>query len=159
MHSKRSFEIPVRLNELAVRGAENAVRGRAQSTRYQDVMYPLSLSIMNIRDAVAITSLTLALFTAPALGSGPSAPAPKFDMPATASEPVGQVPAPASQPDATAPRQAMPPQRRASSPKETLAVRARGLQKLRIESCRRHPQTCVQPQSDSRASSAPAIAR
>jgi hypothetical protein len=102
-----------------------------------------SMHTMNLRHAVAITSLVLALFAAPALGSGLSASAPNADTPAAAS----------------APRQAMPPQRAASSPTQPADARAKRLQRLRIESCRLRPQTCVQPLSEGQASSAPAINR
>jgi hypothetical protein len=98
---------------------------------------------MNVRHAVALASLALALFAAPALGSALPASTSKADTPVAAS----------------ATRQAMPAQRPASSPTEPADARAKRLQRLRIESCRQRPQTCVQPPADGAAASAPAINR
>jgi hypothetical protein len=56
-------------------------------------------------------------------------------------------------------RHAIPPAHPASTPSETAKARTEHLRRLHIESCRRHPQTCVQPPSDGRAASATGTAR
>lgn len=133
---------------------------RAQAGQNDAVMSPISPSTRNVRGAVATTSLALAMFATTAFSSGESAPAAKSGAPATAAAPARHASASVSVPYAATPRPASPPGRAASStPGEAADARAKRLQRLHIESCRRRPQTCVQPQSDAHAASAPAIAR
>lgn len=136
------------------------IRRRANCKQpHQGVINPMVHSTIDVRNVVAMTSLALAILAVPAFGSGQSAPASKSETPASAAVPDRHSSAPVRQPAATAPRKAMPPERPASTAKEMADARAKTLQRLRIESCRRRPETCVQPQSDDHAASAPAIAR
>ena len=117
------------------------------------------LSTIEVRDVVTTMSLALAIFAMPAVGSGQSAPDPKSDSPASATAPDRHLSGPAGQPAETSPRRAMPPDHLASVAREMEVARAKALLRSRIESCRRHPQTCVQPQPEAHAASAQAIAR
>ena len=123
-------------------------------------MFPISPYTPKLRGMVAAMGLALALFGAPAFGSGEYEPAGKSGPPATAAAPVRRASAPVSGPGAAAPRQASPPGRAASgTAREIAELRAQRLQRLYIESCRRRPQTCVQAQSNAHPASAPAMAR
>ena len=131
----------------------------SESKPTDDPMSSSSYSILKLRSLVAAMSLAFTFLDASALNTEQGASDQKLSTLVTVTLPVNQARSPASRPGTAAESAAPTSSPAASERQETAGERAKRLQTLRMENCRRRPQTCVQPHSASGAASAPAVAR
>ena len=131
-----------RNERMVIRALRQHPDGIGQVNGLRAFASPMRPAALNARDTCVAMSLALTMFATPAFVS--SKPAPASEATAASSAQV---------------RRVTPPERPASSRKETIKARAARLHKLHLESCRRHQQTCAQPQPDSHAAVAPTVPR